>query len=186
MNIKGRIKVFLLVSITILFVFFIFIVYWYIQPLFPKTNYIEPLGINVRIERLSLLNKKARVSFSKTDDFGSDYIVYEWYPDGPGLNIYVMNPNLYYVIGYNYKIYEIKTDNIQIINKDITTEKDYSREKDMNGKDINIQYRQSMQFINLEDSLQKNADYIIQVWGSQWIEIWKPSTKKRLFFKDYP
>ena len=45
-----------------------------------------------------------------------------------------MNPNLYYVIGYNYKIYEIKTDNIQIINKDITTEKDYSREKDMNGK----------------------------------------------------
>jgi hypothetical protein len=136
-----------------------------------KTYYVSDLCSNVRIERYPF--KKARIYFSKTKTFGDDYIEYQWYPDGPGIDIYYIEPNMFYVIdegniiAIRYKHYHITEIQNTFGENTGTTDssnwylKHYIRE-----------WRDSF-FI-------KNSYAKISVWGTQWLNIY--NSKHQLIF----
>ena len=87
-----------------------------------KDYYIPELEMYLKFEKIK--SKKARVYFSRTKEFESDYLEYTYYPDGDYSDIFYLAPNRLYVIDGG-EIIEAKHKDF-----DISVVNDYTRDHD--------------------------------------------------------
>lgn len=130
-----------------------------------KTIYVPEMSLYAKTERFPF--KEARVYFSKTTDFGNDYIEYHWYPDGPGIDLYYFAPDTFYVINEG-EVVNIKSNTFKII------EIKYSRDMNKGHKNIipdTLNSRLKPYLFEMRDSVfLKKKRLLINVWGTQWLE----------------
>lgn len=132
-----------------------------------KTFFVPEINMYVRIQKYSF--NDARIDFSRTNEFGKDYIEYKIYPDGEGIDIYYLRPKSFYAVNSGNII------NIKNTYFHINEVKDNIRErmaKDIISDRTNWYLKPYLRA--MKDSVFLNNDYLLfSVWGTQWLNIIK-------------
>ena len=132
-----------------------------------KTFYVPEIDMNVRIEKRPF--RDAIIFFSKTTEFGDDYIQYHWYPDGPGIDIYYIKPNIFYVINSG-DILRIKTSDFHICEMKENSNNENNMYTDVAVDSTNWWVKPYLRTMKDSAFIQK-TQYVISVWGTQWFEV---------------
>ena len=142
--------------------------------------YIPELEIYLKFEKIQ--SKKARVYFSRTKEFTTDYVDYTYYPDGPCTDIYYLVPNKLYVIdGGEITETESKHFDISVIN-DYTNNHSWRLEENQDSSDSSDWNKKAYVRAMKDSVFIKEPHYLFEIIGVSYFVVFDSNN---LIFNSY-